>query len=234
MRLYLVAKKMNFMMGYLASLQLCLRNQDLEASGYVTALKAGSLGIGKAVDVLDTLGSSVKSLNSGSHFRHRAHNKSLMNTLSDRNIRHLKEVVFLSEGVQNLVSKDVDELLRIVAADKRAELKIFTGEVVRFGNRCKDPQWHNLDVYFEKQDRGLTRPKQFKVLPEVTMEQLLNLVQHTADLYRELSVLDKLEQDDQGGPNSTPTPKGRELYLMQTLKGQKKQVKTPEEEVALV
>ncbi|MFS7930415.1 hypothetical protein Hanom_Chr04g00344061 [Helianthus anomalus] len=75
---------------------------------------------------------------------------SLMNTLSDRNIRHLKEVVFLSEGAQSLVSKDVDELLRIVAADKRAELKIFTGEVVRFGNRCKDHQWHNLDVYFEK------------------------------------------------------------------------------------
>ncbi|KAJ0702823.1 hypothetical protein HanPI659440_Chr14g0544021 [Helianthus annuus] len=221
-----------------------LSEKSRSRSFRVTALKAGSLGIGKAVDVLDTLGSSVKSLNSGSHFVTGPTTKgnelcilsfevantvmkgsSLMNTLSDRNIRHLKEVVFLSEGVQNLVSKDVDELLRIVAADKRAELKIFTGEVVRFGNRCKDPQWHNLDVYFEKQDRGLTRPKQFKVLPEVTMEQLLNLVQHTADLYRELSVLDKLEQDDQGGPNSTPTPKGRELYLMQTLKGQKKQVK---------
>lgn len=32
----------------------------------------------------------------------------------------------------------------------REELKIFSGEVVRFGNRCKDPQWHNLDRYFEK------------------------------------------------------------------------------------
>ncbi|KAK1411324.1 hypothetical protein QVD17_37872 [Tagetes erecta] len=154
---------------------------------------------------------------------------SLMNSLSNSNIKHLKEVVFLSEGVQNLVSKDVDELLRIVAADKRAELKIFTGEVVRFGNRCKDPQWHNLDVYFEKQCRGLTRPKQLKAEPEVTMGQLLTLVQHTADLYRELSILDKLEQDDQqknqGGTNSTPTPKGRELYLKQELKGQRKQVK---------
>lgn len=27
---------------------------------------------------------------------------------------------------------------------------MFSGEVVRFGNRCKDPQWHNLDRYFEK------------------------------------------------------------------------------------
>jgi hypothetical protein len=32
----------------------------------------------------------------------------------------------------------------------REELKIFSGEVVRFGNRCKDPQWHELDRYFEK------------------------------------------------------------------------------------
>ncbi|KAK9062601.1 hypothetical protein SSX86_019789 [Deinandra increscens subsp. villosa] len=221
-----------------------LSEKSRSRSFRVSALKAGSL----AVDVLDTLGSSVKSLNSGSPFVTGPTTKgnelcilsfevantimkgsSLMNSLSNRNIKHLKEVVFLSEGVQNLVSKDVDELLRTVVADKRAELKIFTGEVVRFGNRCKDPQWHNLDVYFEKQDRGLTRPKQLKADPEVTMEQLLNLVQHTADLYRELSILDKLEQDDQqknqGGPNSTLTLKGRELYLKQEMKGQRKQVK---------
>jgi len=29
-------------------------------------------------------------------------------------------------------------------------LKVFSGEVVRFGNRCKDAQWHELDRYFEK------------------------------------------------------------------------------------
>ncbi|KAI3798034.1 hypothetical protein L1987_33300 [Smallanthus sonchifolius] len=225
-----------------------LSEKSRSRSFRVSARKAGTIGIEKAVDVLDTLGSSVKSFNSGSPFVTGPTTKgnelcilsfevantimkgsSLMNSLSNRNIRHLKEVVFLSEGVQNLVSKDVDELLRIVASDKRAELKIFTGEVVRFGNRCKDPQWHNLDVYFEKQFRGLTRPKQLKADPEVTMGQLLNLVQYTADLYRELCVLDKLEQDDQqknqGGPNSTLTLKGRELYLKQELKGQRKQVK---------
>ena len=27
---------------------------------------------------------------------------------------------------------------------------MFSKEVIRFGNRCKDPQWHNLDRYFEK------------------------------------------------------------------------------------
>lgn len=96
------------------------------------------MGIEKAVGVLDTLGSSVTNLNSGSAFVTGPTTKgnelsilsfevantimkgfSLMNSLSDTSIRHLKEVVFLSEGVQNLVSKDVDELLRIVATDKR-------------------------------------------------------------------------------------------------------------------
>ncbi|XP_024974695.1 uncharacterized protein LOC112512767 isoform X3 [Cynara cardunculus var. scolymus] len=174
----------------------------------VSARKAGSLGIEKAVGVLDTLGSSVTNLNSGSAF----------------------VTGPTTKGVQTLVSKDVDELLRTVAADKREQLKIFTGEVVRFGNGCKDPQWHNLDLYFEKQNRGLTRPKQLKADPEVVMQQLLTLVQHTADLYRELCVLDKLEQDDQqkhqGGDNSISVSKGRELVIIrQELKSQKKQVK---------
>lgn len=89
-------------------------------------------------------------------------------------------MVFPSEGVQNLVSKDTDELLRTVAADKRVELNIFSKEVVRFGNRCKDPRWHNLDRYFEKQSRGLTPPKQLKEDAEYLMQQLMNLVQYTA------------------------------------------------------
>ncbi|KAL5726866.1 RNA helicase [Ranunculus cassubicifolius] len=74
----------------------------------------------------------------------------LMQSLSKENIEHLKEVVLPSEGVQHLVSKDMEELLRTAASDKREELKVFSGEVVHFGNRCKDPQWHNLHRYLEK------------------------------------------------------------------------------------
>lgn len=100
--------------------------------------RAGTLGLGKAVEVLDTLGSSMANLNTTSGFGSGVVAKSnelkilsfevantivkgsnLLKSLSKRSIRHLKEDVLPSKGVQHLVSKNMDELLRIVAFDKR-------------------------------------------------------------------------------------------------------------------
>ncbi|XP_022750863.1 uncharacterized protein LOC111299724 isoform X1 [Durio zibethinus] len=211
--------------------------------------KAGSVGLGKAVEVLDTLGSSMTSLNSSAGFAPGVATKgnelsilafevantivkgsNLMQSLSRRNIRHLKEVVLAADGVQNLISEDMDELLRIVAGDKREELKTFSGEVVRFGNRSKDPQWHNLERYFEKISRELTPQKQMKEEAELVREQLMISVQHTAELYQELQVLDKFEQDYlrkcQEEDNSAAPLKGDRLAILRAeLKGQRKQVK---------
>ncbi|XP_044470129.1 protein PSK SIMULATOR 1-like [Mangifera indica] len=178
--------------------------------------RASTVGLGKAMDVLDTLGSSMTNLNPSSGFLSGVGTKSnelkivafevantivkgsnLMQSLSKSSIRELKEVVLLSKGVQNLVSKDMDELLNIVAADKREELKIFTGEVVRFGNRTKDPQWHNLNRYFQKISQEPIQQSQVQKEAELVMEQLMTLVQNTAELYHELQVLDRFEQDYQ-------------------------------------
>ncbi|KAA8531241.1 hypothetical protein F0562_005950 [Nyssa sinensis] len=215
--------------------------------------RAGSAGLGKAVEVLDTLGSTVTNLNSGGGFVSGVTTKSnelsilafevantivkgssLMQSLSKRSIRQLKEVVLPSEGVQNLVSEDLDELLRVVAADKREELKIFSGEVIRFGNRCKDPQWHNLDLFFEKHGRQLTSQKLLMEEADSVMEQLMTLVQCTADLYHELHTLDRYEEGYQRKRLEEYNPRaaqrvflvGDSLAILRAeLKNQRKQVK---------
>ncbi|KAI3451648.1 hypothetical protein Pfo_008313 [Paulownia fortunei] len=172
--------------------------------------RAGSAGLGRAVEVLDTLGSSVSGFVSGATTKNNelsilafevantiVKGSNLMESLSRRSIRQLKEVVLPAEGVQQLISQDMDELLRIVAADKREELKVFSGEVIRFGNRCKDPQWHNLDRFFEKRSRDRTPQKQLREIAESLMLQLMTSVQLTAELYQELHALDRFEQDYQ-------------------------------------
>ncbi|OWM67484.1 uncharacterized protein LOC116205309 [Punica granatum] len=204
---------------------------------------------GKAVDVLDTLSSGVSSLHA-SGFTSGVTTKgnrisilafevantivkgaNLMESLSKENIKHLKEVVLPSEGVQNLISKDMDELLRIAAADKRDELKVFSGEVVRFGNRCKDPQWHNLDRFFDKLGSEITPQKQLKEESEIVMQQLMNLVQYTAELYHELHALDRFEQDYQrklreDDSSANATRRGESLSILKAeLKSQRKHVK---------
>lgn len=99
--------------------------------------KAGSAGLEKAVEVLDTLGSSVTSLNSGGFTtgvtsrgnkvsilafevaNTIAKGAALLHSLSEENVIYLKKEILTSDGVQELISKDMDELLSIAAADKR-------------------------------------------------------------------------------------------------------------------
>ncbi|KAL9250148.1 PSK SIMULATOR 1-like protein [Drosera capensis] len=198
--------------------------------------KAGSAGLGKAVEVIDTLGSGMTSLSVGSGFVSSVVTKgnkitilsfevantivkgtNLMQSLSEENIKHLKEVVLQSEGVQNLISKDTDEQLRIAAFDKREELKVFSGEVVRFGNRCKDPQWHNLDRYFEKLATEFIPQKHLKAEAETVMLHLMTLVQNTADLYHELHALDRFKQDYRQKLQEEDNPSGSQRGKSQLI-----------------
>lgn len=171
-------------------------------------------GLGKAVEVLDNLSSSMSSLSPGGGFVSGPTTKgnkisilafevantivkgmSLMQSLSKESLEYLKDTILLSEGVQRLVSSNMDDLMRIAAADKRKELRVFSREVIRFGNRCKDPQWHNLDRYFSKLDSEITPQPELKEMAKADMQQLMTLVRYTGDLYHELHALDRFEQD---------------------------------------
>ncbi|XP_022873212.1 uncharacterized protein LOC111392176 [Olea europaea var. sylvestris] len=175
--------------------------------------KAGVMGLEKAVEVLDTLGSSMTNLNSGGFTTGVASRgnrisilafevantitkgANLLQSLSDENIQFLKKEVLPSEGIQKLVSTDMNELLSLAASDKREEFDVFSREVIRFGNLCKDPQWHNLDRFFSKLDSHPDVYKQPREEAEMTMQELSTLAQHTSELYHELHVLDRFEQD---------------------------------------
>ncbi|GFY86248.1 elongation factor G, putative [Actinidia rufa] len=178
--------------------------------------RAGIVGLERAVEVLDTLGSSVSNLNSQSGFisgmgsrgnrisilafeiaNTIAKGGNLMQSLSQENVQFLKKEVLHSEGVQQLVSTDMKELLSIAAADKREECEVFSREVIRFGDLCKDPQWHYLGRFFSKLDSEHAFPKQQREDAETTMQELTTLAQHTSELYHELNTLDRFEQDYQ-------------------------------------
>ncbi|KAJ6736399.1 hypothetical protein OIU85_018584 [Salix viminalis] len=185
--------------------------------------KAGTMGLEKAVEVLDTLGSSMSNLNPTGGFATGmgsrgnrisilafevantiAKGANLFHSLSEENIESLKKEVLHSEGVHKLVSTDMEELLIIAASDKREEFDVFSREVIRL-----DSEYSN-----EKQNRTEA---------EVTMQELTTLVQNTsyamldpcercsfgfnsftalncdaeqfAELYHELNALDRFEQD---------------------------------------
>ncbi|KAH7436096.1 hypothetical protein KP509_05G002200 [Ceratopteris richardii] len=186
-----------------------LKTKVFEAVG-----RAGTAGLGKAVGALDTIGSSMTSLNKASGFTSSAIVKpnrieilafevantiakayGLKVSLSKDSIKHLKEEVLCSYGVQRLVSSDMSKLLSIAAADKRKELAVFANEVVRFGNQCRDCQWHHLDRYFNKLDTQKFVPKQNRDEIDEEVQTLLTWAQQTGELYHELNSLDRFEAE---------------------------------------
>ncbi|OEL25930.1 hypothetical protein BAE44_0013053 [Dichanthelium oligosanthes] len=215
--------------------------------------RASIAGLEKAVEVLDTLGSSMTSLNHGSGFLSGGTNRgnkvcilafevantivkasSLWRSCSDESIKELKEEILHSDGVRILVSSNTTELLHIAAVDKREELAVFSREVIRFGDLCKDPIWHNLGRYFdkyapEKLTTDNTPHDHSKESMEATVQHLINLAQNTSELYHELHALDRFEQDFKRKFNeeeSVPAVRRESIMILHSeLKRQRKIVK---------
>ena len=51
-------------------------------------------------------------------------------------------------------------------------MEVFSNEVIRFGNRSKDPQWRNLDCYFEKQTHMLKDGNPSRISREINVQRL--------------------------------------------------------------
>ncbi|KAK1388541.1 Protein PSK SIMULATOR [Heracleum sosnowskyi] len=217
--------------------------------------KAGIVGLKRAVDLLDTLGSSLVSLQTGSGITSDSvlrgtvsvlrgtklsllafevantivKGSHILQSISEENIQFLKTEILHSEAVEQLVSTDMTELLKIAAADKREEIDIFAREVYRFGDLCIDPQWHNLSRY-SSFDLHIVTKKQSREDAETTMQELITLTQYTCELYHELNALDRFEQNYgrkvKEGESLHLTRRGEGLSkLYSELKHQRKLVK---------
>ncbi|KAL1205036.1 Protein PSK SIMULATOR 2 [Cardamine amara subsp. amara] len=214
--------------------------------------RAGVMGLEKAVEVLDTLGSSMSSMNTKNGFLSGtvtssrdgkvsilafevantiAKGAALLQSLSEENLKLMKKDMLRSKGVKKLVSTDTAELQILAASDKREELDIFSGEVIRFGNRCRDLQWHNLDRYFTKLDTENSQNKLLKDETEASMQELVSLARFTSELYHEWQALDRFEQDyrrKRAEVESLNLPKkGESVVILQSeVKQQRKLVRS--------
>ncbi|KAG7655994.1 hypothetical protein ISN44_As01g030190 [Arabidopsis suecica] len=213
--------------------------------------RAGVMGLEKAVEVLDTLGSSMTRMNPSNAYLSGvtssrggkvtilafevantiAKGAALLQSLSEENLKFMKKDMLHSKEVKKLVSTDTTELQILAASDKREELDLFSGEVIRFGNMCKDLQWHNLDRYFMKLDTENSQHKLLKDDAEARMQELVTLARITSELYHELQALDRFEQDYRrklAEVESLNLPRRGEgiVILQNELKQQKKLVKS--------
>jgi len=129
-----------------------------------------------------------------------------------------------------LISSDSSELLHIAAIDKREELAILSREVIRFGDLCKDPIWHNLGRYFEKSTKDSMPQDHSKEHIGTTVQHLISLAQNTSELYHELHALDRFEQDFQRKfheEESVPAARRESVMILHSeLTRQRKLVKT--------
>ncbi|CAD5314122.1 unnamed protein product [Arabidopsis thaliana] len=208
--------------------------------------RAGVMGLEKAVEVLDTLGSSMTRMNPSNAYLSGvtssrggkvtilafevantiAKGAALLQSLSEENLKFMKKDMLHSKEVKKLVSTDTTELQILAASDKREELDLFSGEVIRFGNMCKDLQWHNLDRYFMKLDTENSQHKLLKDDAEARMQELVTLARITS-----LQALDRFEQDYRrklAEVESLNLPRRGEgiVILQNELKQQKKLVKS--------
>ncbi|XP_042939328.1 protein PSK SIMULATOR 2-like [Carya illinoinensis] len=118
----------------------------------------------------------------------------LLQSLAEENIQVLRKEI-LHSGVEQLVSTDTKDLLSFATADTRLEYEVFLRGVIRFGDLCKDPQWHNLGPYFSKLDSDGPSHKQLKVDADKTVRELTMLSRHTSELYHEMYAYERFEQD---------------------------------------
>ncbi|CAN1241740.1 Protein PSK SIMULATOR 2 [Linum perenne] len=180
------------------------------------------MGLEKTLEVLDTLRSSMSNLNAQSGFissmtsrgnkisllAFEVANKvskgaNLFQSLSEENVNFLKKEILYSEVLKN------KDLIHVYVSTVKKQFDVFSREVIRFGDLCKDPIGITWDNTFQE----LSTNKKMREVAEMIVHELTTLVQHASakspdtfavvpmlaqvELYYELHSLDSFEQDYQ-------------------------------------
>ncbi|CAK9134606.1 unnamed protein product [Ilex paraguariensis] len=121
----------------------------------------------------------------------------LHKSLTDSEISKLKNEVLKSDDIKTLISRHETHLLELVLAEKLDELNWVAGVVSRLGKKCTIPALQGFEhVYGDIVSGGINvRELGFLVKDmEGMMRKMERYVNSTASLYREIEVLNELEQ----------------------------------------
>ena len=121
----------------------------------------------------------------------------LWQCLGEKQIIRLHEEILSSPGIQKLVSEDGDYLMGLVLAEILESLGCVAESAARFGKRCVDPSYHNLDNIFDDfVNTGLNWSGWEYSLKkmEKKVKKMERFAAVSSQLFQELEVLAELEQ----------------------------------------
>ncbi|KAK9083393.1 hypothetical protein Scep_029864 [Stephania cephalantha] len=121
----------------------------------------------------------------------------LHKSLSEREIYALRNEVFTSEGVTNLVSSDESRLLELALAEKLDDLNRLAAVVSRLGNKCNESALQGFEHVYADIVSGVIGVGQLGFLVkdmEGMIRKMERYVSSTTNLYSEIQVLNELEQ----------------------------------------
>ncbi|XP_020222566.1 uncharacterized protein LOC109805041 [Cajanus cajan] len=121
----------------------------------------------------------------------------LHRSLSEPEIVKLRSEISNSKGVQNLVSSEEGYLLELARAEKMEELNRVAGVVSRLGKKCSMPALQGFEHVYGDIVNGVIDVKELRFLVkhmEGVVRKMDRYVGNTRSLYREMGVLNDLEQ----------------------------------------
>lgn len=121
----------------------------------------------------------------------------LHKSLTVREISKLKNEISKSDGLRNLVSPDESHLLELALFEKLHDLNQIAGVVSRFGKKCTVPVLQRFEHVYGDIVKGDIDVKTVGFLVkdmEGMMRKMERYVNSTANLYREMAILNELEK----------------------------------------